>query len=146
MGSRHSSCLWFQMLGVEVHSFLPDEQGDGGHLARQSQTRHLRPDSLGQQRVVKLFERARLRSGHGRSTLEYILQFVIVIAIQPANRSRLFRALQLSLDETLPGATVPLDPKSALGPELSLGAETMRWLHQSDQQSRPDRTDERNLA
>ena len=106
IGWRHSSCLWFQMLGVEAHSFLPDEQGDGGHLARQSQTRHFRPDSLGQQRIVKLFERASLGSGHGGSTLEKILQFVIVIAIQPTNRSRSLRALQLSLDEALLGAAV----------------------------------------
>ena len=98
---RHSSCLWFQMLGVEAHSFLPDEQGDGRHLARQRQPRHFRPDSLGHQRIVKLFERASLGSGHGGSTLEKILQLVIVIAIQPTNRSRLLRALQLSLDESL---------------------------------------------
>ena len=64
IGSRHSSCLWFQMLGVEAHSFLPDQQGDGRHLARQRQARDFRPDPLGQQGIVKLFERARLRSGH----------------------------------------------------------------------------------
>ena len=78
--------------------------------------------------------------------LNKILQIVIVIAIQPANRGRLLRALQLSLDETLLGAAVRLDSKSAVAPELSLGTETMRCLHQSDQQSRPDRSDERNLA
>jgi hypothetical protein len=27
---RHSSCLWFQMLGVEAHSSLPYDQYDGG--------------------------------------------------------------------------------------------------------------------
>ena len=123
MGSRHSSCLWFQMLGVEAHSFLPDDQGNSRHLARQSQTRHFRPDSLSHQRIVKLFERAGLGSGHGGSTLKYILQFMIVIAIQPTNRGRFLRALQLSLYETLLGAAVRLDPKSAVGPELSLGAE-----------------------
>jgi hypothetical protein len=45
--------------------------------------------------------RASLRRGHGGGTLEWILQFVIMIAIQTTNRSRLLRALQLSLDETL---------------------------------------------
>src|SRR5271170_4916980 len=104
IGPRHSSWLWFQMLGVEAHSFLPHDQGDGGHLARQGQTRHLWPDSLGHQRIVKLFERARLGSRYGCSTFEYILQFVIVIAIQSANRGRLLRPLQLSLDEALLGA------------------------------------------
>ena len=47
-GQRHSSCLWFQMLGVEAHSLLPHNQHDGGNLPGQGQTRHLRPDALGQ--------------------------------------------------------------------------------------------------
>jgi hypothetical protein len=42
---RHSSCLWFQILGVEAHSLLPH---DGGNLPGQGQARHLRPDALGQ--------------------------------------------------------------------------------------------------
>jgi hypothetical protein len=42
-GQRHSSCLWFQMLGVEAHSSLPHDQHDGGNLPSQGQTRHLRP-------------------------------------------------------------------------------------------------------
>jgi hypothetical protein len=134
------------MLGVEAHSFLPDEQRDCGHLARQSQPRHFRPDSLGHQRIVKFFKRASLRSGHGGGTLEWMLQFVIVIAIQPTNRGRFLRPLQLSLDKTLFGTAVRLDPKSAVGLELALGAKAMRCLDQSDQQSRPDRADERNLA
>src|SRR5579863_4864251 len=116
------------MLGVEAHSFLPDEQRDGRHLARQCQTRHFRPDSLGHQRIVKLFERTRLRSGHGGSTLEEVFQFVIVVAIQPANRGWFLRALQLSLNEPLLGAAVRFDPKSAVAPELPLGTETMWCL------------------
>src|ERR1700723_297241 len=32
---RHSSCLWFQMLGVEAHSLLPDDQYDRGNLPGQ---------------------------------------------------------------------------------------------------------------
>jgi hypothetical protein len=47
-GQRHSSCLWFQMLGVEAHSLLPHDQHDGGNLPGQGQTRHLRPDALAQ--------------------------------------------------------------------------------------------------
>src|SRR6201993_3380920 len=30
LDQRHSSCLWFQMLGVEAHSSLPDDQNDRG--------------------------------------------------------------------------------------------------------------------
>src|SRR5467141_4120911 len=32
---RHSSCLWFQMLGVEARSSLPHHQCDGGNLPGQ---------------------------------------------------------------------------------------------------------------
>jgi len=32
---RHSSCLWFQMLGVEARSSLPHDQHDGGNLPGQ---------------------------------------------------------------------------------------------------------------
>jgi hypothetical protein len=32
---RHSSCLWFQMLGVEARSSLPHNQCDGGNLPGQ---------------------------------------------------------------------------------------------------------------
>jgi hypothetical protein len=44
---RRSSCLLFQMFGVETHSFLPDDQGDRRDLARQGETRHrgLHPSS-----------------------------------------------------------------------------------------------------
>src|SRR6266436_6886099 len=32
---RHSSCLWFQMLGVEARSSLPHDQHDGSNLSGQ---------------------------------------------------------------------------------------------------------------
>ena len=35
LGQRHSSCLWFQMLGVEARSSLPHTQCDGGNLPGQ---------------------------------------------------------------------------------------------------------------
>ena len=45
---RHSSCLWFQMLGVEAYSSLPHDQYDGGNFPGQGQAGHLRPHALGQ--------------------------------------------------------------------------------------------------
>src|SRR5215472_13024828 len=30
---RRSSCLWFQMMGVEAHSFLSDDQSDRGNFS-----------------------------------------------------------------------------------------------------------------
>src|ERR1700684_193427 len=53
---------------------------------------------------------------------------------------------QLSVDETLLGTAVRLDSKPAIAPQLSLGTETVGCLDQSYQQSRPNRSDERNLA
>jgi len=65
---RHSSCLRFQILGVEARSFLPDMQGDRSNLPGQGQARHLRSHALGQQSPVELLERARLvRCQDGRT-------------------------------------------------------------------------------
>jgi hypothetical protein len=121
IGSRHSSCLWFQMFGVEAHSLLPDHQRNGCNFACQSQTRHLRPDSLSYPRIVILLEGTGLGSGHRCGTFEQVLQIVIVIAIQSTNRDWLLCAPQLSVDETLLGTAVCLDAKTNVGPQLSLG-------------------------
>src|SRR5882762_7033818 len=85
LDQRHSSCLWFQMLGVEARSSLPHDQHDGGNLPGQGQTRHLRPDALGQQSGVELFKRTGFARGHDRRTLKQILQIVIAVAVQSAN-------------------------------------------------------------
>jgi hypothetical protein len=47
LGQRHSSCLWFQMLGVEAHSSLPHNQHNGGNLPGQGQPRHFRSHAPG---------------------------------------------------------------------------------------------------
>src|SRR5229473_8719799 len=146
LDQRHSSCLWFQMLGVEAYSFLPDQQRDRRDLTRQGEARHLRLDPLGDQSLVKLLERARLGSGQGRGTLEQILEIVIVIAIQPANRDRLLGALQPSLDIPVLGTAVRLNSKTTVAPQLSLGAKSVWGLQQRDQQGRSDRTDRGNLT
>ncbi len=97
LDQRHSSCLWFQILGVEAHSSLPHDQYDGGNLPRQGQAGHLRPHALGHQGCVKLLERTGLDRSDGRRTLKQILQIVIAVAVQSANRDLLLRSLQLSL-------------------------------------------------
>src|SRR5882762_10296850 len=85
LGPRHSSCLWFQMLGVEAHSSLPHDQNDRGNLPGQSQTRHFRPHALSQQLRIKLREGTGLGRGDDRRSLENIFQIVVVIAVQPTN-------------------------------------------------------------
>src|ERR1700758_994801 len=77
LGRKHSSCLWFQMLGVEADSFLPNDQRDRCNFTRQSKTRHLRSHPLGQQGRVELLERTGLGRGDDRRALKQILQIVI---------------------------------------------------------------------
>ena len=98
LDQRHSSCLWFQMLGVEAHSSLPHDQYDRGNLPRQGQARHLRPHALGQQSRVELLERTGFAGSHDRRTLKQILQIVIAVSVESANRDLLLRSLQLSVD------------------------------------------------
>src|SRR6202166_2895253 len=139
LDQRHSSCLWFQILGVEAPSSLPHDQHDGGNLPRQGQTRHLRPDALGQQSCVELLKGTGFARGHDRRTLKQILQIVIAVAIQSANRDLFLHSLQLSVDPTVIGAALCLDAKSAERPELPLAAETVRGLQNAQQHGRPDR-------
>src|SRR6202044_3740336 len=95
---RHSSCLWFQMLGVETRSSLPHDQYDGGNLPGQGQTCHLRPDTLDQQSCVELLERTRFARSNDRRAFKQILQIVIAVSVQSANRDRFLRSLQLPVD------------------------------------------------
>src|SRR5260370_10898261 len=55
---RRSSCLLFQMLGVETCSFLPDDQRDRGNLPRQGEASHRWAHPLGKQSLVKIVERS----------------------------------------------------------------------------------------
>src|ERR1700681_588310 len=84
-GQRHSSCLWFQMLGVEAHSFLPYDQYDRGNLSGQSQARHLWSHTLGKQSRVELLEGARLAGSYGGRTLKQVLQIVIAVSVEAPN-------------------------------------------------------------
>src|SRR5258708_27958730 len=70
LDQRHSSCLWFQMLGVEARSSLPHNQHDGGNLPGQGQTRHFRLDALGQQSGVELLKWTGFVRGHDRRALK----------------------------------------------------------------------------
>src|SRR6266853_3069401 len=86
---RHSRCLWFQILGVEAHSFLPYDQYDGGNLSRQGQACHLRSHPFGHQGRVEFLERTGFDGSDGGGTLKQILQIVIAVAVESANRNLL---------------------------------------------------------
>ncbi len=143
---RHSSCLWFQMLGVEARSCLPHDEHDGGNFPGQGRTCHLRPDALGQQSCVELLKRPRFARGHDRCTLKQILQIVVLVSVQSANGDLFLRSLQLPGDPTVIGTALCLDAKSAVCPQLPLGAETVRGLRNAQQHGRTDRADRGNLA
>src|SRR6266436_1141860 len=106
LDQRHSSCLWFQILGVEAHSSLPHHQHDGGNLPGQSQPCHFRLDALGQQSGVELLQRTGFARSHDRRALKHILQIVIAISVQSTNGDLFLSSLQLPVDTTVIGAAV----------------------------------------
>src|SRR6266478_1138548 len=121
------------MLGLEARSSLPHDQHDGGNLPGQGQTRHLRPEALGQQSGVELLKRTGFARGHDGRTLKQILQIVIVVSVKSADRALLLRSLQLPVNIMVISAALCLDAKSAVRPQLPLGAETMRSLQDAKQ-------------
>ena len=106
------------MLGVEADSFLPDDQNDRCNFARQRQTRHLRPDALGHQGIVKFLERSGFAGRDDGCALEDIFEIVIVIAVEPAQRYWPLRGSQLPVDVTVIGAAIGLDSQPPEGPPL----------------------------
>jgi hypothetical protein len=121
------------MLGVEARSALPHHQHDGGNLPGQSQTRHLRPDALGQQSSVELLKRTRPVRGHNRRALKQILQIVIAVSIQSAKGALFLHSFELPVDTTVIGAALRLDAKTTVSPQLPLGTETVRSLQNAKQ-------------
>src|SRR5208283_2289391 len=81
LSQRRSSCLWFQIVGVETYLLLPDDQRDRGNLPRQSQACHRGLPPLGQQILVEIVQRSRRGAGSHRSTLENIFEVVVVVPI-----------------------------------------------------------------
>jgi len=54
LSQRRSSCLWFQIVGVETYLLLPDDQDDRGNLPRQSQAGHRGLPPLSEQILVEI--------------------------------------------------------------------------------------------
>src|SRR6266568_62780 len=93
---RRSSCLLFQIVGVETYLLLPDDQRDRGNLPRQGQARHCRFPSLSQQSLVEIVERPGSDAGSQGRTFENVFQVVVVVFIETAQGYRFVRALELS--------------------------------------------------
>src|SRR2546421_2539386 len=71
---------------------------------------------------------------------------MVVIFVQTTNVCLFLRTLQLAFHVTVFRAVMRLYRQAAVGPQLPLGAETVRCLNQCNEQSRPNRTNARNLA
>src|SRR5438309_682417 len=143
---RRSSCLRFQLFSVEMCSFLPDYQSDRRNLPRQGEASHRRPHAFGEQGLVEIVEGSSTAAGLCGCSFEDGFQIVIVISIEPTKLLWFLRTLQLSGHVAVLRTVVRLNCQTAVGPQLPLGAESVRCLNQRHQQSRPDRTNRRNLA
>src|SRR6202158_1227511 len=95
---------------------------------------------------MELLERSRDGSSPGRGALKDIFQIVIVVGVEPSNSQEFLGAFQLALHDSVFPAGRGLQCQTTVGPQLPLGAKTMWRLHQSNEQSRPYRSDRRNLA
>src|SRR5260221_3196345 len=80
---RRSSCLWFQIVGVETDLLLPDDQHDGGNLPRQGQARHRGLPSLGQQSLIEIAAWSTTAADSCCCTLKDIFEVVVVVLIRP---------------------------------------------------------------
>src|SRR5271170_271205 len=133
------------LFSVETNSFLPNEQSDGCDLARQGQACHRWFHAAGKASLVEILERPSCGSRSRGSSLKDIFQIMIVIFVQSADGHRFLRAFELAPHEAIFPTIVSSQRQSAVGPQLPLGTEAMRRLHQSKQPSGADGADRRNL-
>src|SRR5271167_4133808 len=126
-------------------SFLPNSQTDGCDLASQGQTSHLWLHSFRQQTVIEIMEWAGMTAGPASRSFEHVFQIMIVVAVEATQLNWLLAPLQLSFHGAVLRTIVGLQPKTAVGPQLSLGSETKRSLDQRGHESSSNRTDRRNL-
>src|SRR5579864_3793003 len=71
---------------------------------------------------------------------------MVMIHVQAAEGRRLLGSLQFAATELVFPAGSGLQRQAAVSPQLPFGPETMRCLHEADQQGHPDWTEDGNLA
>src|SRR6266566_768143 len=81
LSQRRSSCLWFQIAGVETYLFLPDDQRDRGNLPRQGQARHRGLPPLSEQMLIEIVERSTTAADSRCCSLKNIFEVVVVVLI-----------------------------------------------------------------
>src|SRR5208283_1210161 len=127
-------------------SSLPNPQTDGCDLAGQGETSHFWLHSFSQQTVIEIMERAGITTGPASRSFEQVFQIMIVVAVEATQLNRFLAPLQLSFHVAVLRTIVGLEPKTAVGPQLSLGSEAKRSLDQRGHQSSSNRTHRRNLT
>src|SRR5438552_13341848 len=137
---RRSSRLRFQSFVVVVFpSFLPDCQRKGGQLARQSKAHEGRTQAFLHPGLKPVVPRAGPSAGFRGHALEQPLQLRVMVAIQTAKSQHPLRALHPTAPQLILPADARLEAQPEVGPELPLGAETMRCADDRDQDRRPYR-------
>src|ERR1700675_332130 len=101
----------------------------------------MRLHAFGDADLVKVLERSCGRGGSRRCTLEDIFQIVIMVEVEPADGQDLLRAFKLATDDAVFPAAVSPQCQTTVGPQLSLGPEAVRCLHQCKQQNGADGAD-----
>ena len=130
---RCSSCLSLELFGVETRSFLPQGQSDAGDLACQCQSSHAGSHSTLHPGHIEVTQGARTSTGRDSRTLEEVLQFLIVVLVETTHTDAFTIALQLPTNATILTAVMRLDGETAVRPELTFGAKTVRGLQQCHQ-------------
>src|SRR5207302_2026649 len=101
---------------------------------------------LGKQTSVEVVQRSSTTTGARGCTFEDLLHLVVVILIETTNLRWFFGTLQLSVYITMLRAVVRFHPQAAIFPQLPLATESVRRLHQRQQQSGSNRADTGNLT
>jgi hypothetical protein len=95
-----SSCLWFQMFGVETSSFLPDHQKDRRNLARRGETSHRRFHRFGEQSEVEILIGSCAHAGQSGRPLEDTFQIMGMVGVEATGGQEFFfGTLELTMQE-----------------------------------------------
>src|ERR1700694_1729111 len=95
---------------------------------------------------MEILERSGDGSGPGRGSLEDIFQIVIVILVQSADGQVFLGAFQPALHDSVFSAREGFQCQTTVGPQLPLGAKTMRRLHQSNHTNGSNRGTTKNIG
>jgi len=128
------------MFSVETHSFLPNEQSDGGDFACQCETRHRWFHSSGKASLVEILERSTCSGSPGGRSLEDIFRSWLWLRLSPRMAKDFFDRWSWPPTKRYSALPVGLQRQTDVRPELSLGAKAMGRLDQSNQECCPDRT------